>query len=271
MPESISRKARRDAREAAELLDSQEHSGWRVAQLTDRNVRGAGRPGNVGASAEISMAEWVRLINRPLFAEATARLYRRVWTRYGGTRLLDANGVERSFGDHLFAARHPNMLHLLDESDESDVSAARLRIRGQEAAATVSEAIVTGGAAAVIDGLTDDQVEEVVHAAARRRPTAARAGITREMAERIPPAPFDTPPEPFAGADTSTLWMDADRNLGRWHEAMVALNQLFIQAPDAVRGRADRIRRESHIGTALADLAEGISENDLTLLLEGSE
>lgn len=263
MPQStIDRRVRRAATEAANALDAADSNGWRVAELTHRNTRGGGRPGNVATGSVVSLAEWVTAVNRDQFNRDTASIYRRTWTKYGERRLRDSNGAERSFGDHLFAVRHPDLIHLLDEAEAAGVSAARLRIREQEAEADLGDRIDTQGAEPVIDSLTDDQVEELTEAAHRRRPRAAQAGAGRAARTRIPAPPgggglVDAP------GSQDTLWMDADREIGNMHSATTALHRLHALDPEMMRQRADRLAREAELVRMLAEVCQGVDPNEL--------
>lgn len=103
---------KQDAKKAALLLDSQELSGWDLAELCARRVLSSNHPSDVELQRElgrVSAQEWAELVTqngRRRMVKGTAGQYARCWRRYGErtNRLHDEDGSERTFAEHFSAA-----------------------------------------------------------------------------------------------------------------------------------------------------------------------
>lgn len=122
------------------------------------------------------------------------------------------------------------------------------------------------GAEAVIDELTDEQVEDLTAAATERRPEAAQRGRTRPAQQRAENAGVRPRPTGRA-AEPDTTWMEADREIGRMHSAIVLLSGWVGTHPDMMRARADRLTREAELARMLAEAAAGTTTNELEQML----
>lgn len=162
---------KRAAKRAADLLDAEEMSGWRLAQLTaERTLTSENRRivKEERAEGRVSSTEWAEAVSkargRP-WSATTARQYATAWRRYGAERLVTTDGGERPFFEHLSAA------NVAEENIEKELTRSR---KGAPTPAEVVKAVRENPDVARAIARHDDTREAVEEYAIEARSEKAR-------------------------------------------------------------------------------------------------
>lgn len=243
---------KRAARRAADLLEHQEVSGWKLAKLTaDRTLTSNQRKHKQErAEGRVSAAEWAEAVTEAWgrkWSESTSRNYAKAWRRYGEDRLTDDEGDEMSFTEHLWAAEgsedsvdaniSKHRQHNIDRPAGSwaDPATAAAPTPAQVVAAVRSDPDVARAIARHDD--TREAVEEAAIAAraSRSAPVKSARDRQKEMND--------------AAAEGARSWEDdlALQELrlaaGALAEAIVLKEQYGVTHPDKEAELLDRIDR----------------------------
>ena len=125
---------------------------------------------------------------------------------------------------------------------------------------------------AVRELIQRDGPAAVAEAMVKASPVAAAIVESQVRTDRIRdyPAPFDTPPQPYPGADKATRWMDLTPTIARLHSAILDLSDFQRENADVIANYTDELQHEHDLLGAVIALARGISDDDLVKLLDGA-
>jgi hypothetical protein len=211
-------------------------------------------------SGKVSAQEFAKLAGT---SAPRVMRYMKAWENAAAKKLV-APPTELEPADWYDADHIPEGYEWGDFYDASE-SGSRPRDSKPEHAAQIIE---KRGAEAVIAEMTDEQIEQVVEAAARTRQEPTQRGINKERATRIPAPPFTSPPPVFNIDPLVELTMDFQAKVGRLHALITNMAIDVRDVREATEGEADRLDREAELLHMVAAGARGVTDADLASLFD---